>query len=334
MTESETHRALVQEALAGSGQVRFQTFLETCMPIADLRAVAKQFGLSPKGGYRIERAPAKVLAALVVETKSAEVYDELCKRLARAAATPAPAGDRDGGGEEAMRQIVKLHESAKGHLADQLEREREGSARLREREGALRRELESANEELARRRAALNELARAVDRPPQAVDAGDVQRRLHEQQREIEFLSQTELGMRHREAEHVSLIRLLEARVEELEELVPKGRRKKDTKVDAAPRLAEGFRLPRFLPSFYKALEDKTRRAAEQALQAALLFCTEGPKYPGLEVKPLEGQELWSLRASLKLRVYFRPTADGGVDFLDVVDREDQHTALRRWKER
>jgi hypothetical protein len=334
MTESETHRALVQEALAGSGQVRFQTLLETCMPIADLRAVAKQFGLSPKGGYRIERAPAKVLAALVVETKSAEVYDELCKRLARAASAPAPAGDRDGGGEEAMRQIVKLHESAKGQLADQLEREREGSARLREREGALRRELESANEELARRRAALNELARAVDRPAQVVDDADVQRRLHEQQREIEFLSQTELGMRHREAEHVSLIRLLEARVEELEELVPKGRRKKDTKVDAAPRLAEGFRLPRFLPSFYKALEDKTRRAAEQALQAALLFCTEGPKYPGLEVKPLEGQELWSLRASLKLRVYFRPTADGGVDFLDVVDREDQHTALRRWKER
>jgi hypothetical protein len=56
-------------------------------------------------------------------------------------------------------------------------------------------------------------------------------------------------------------------------------------------------------------------------MQAALLFCTEGPGYPGLEVKQLEGVDLWSLRA------------DGDVDFVALADREDQNTMLRRLKD-
>ena len=64
------------------------------------------------------------------------------------------------------------------------------------------------------------------------------------------------------------------------------------------------------------------------------LFCDEGPAYPGLEVKQIEGQDLWSLRASLKLRVYFRPRDDGDVEIIALADREDQKTALRRLKDR
>ncbi len=65
-----------------------------------------------------------------------------------------------------------------------------------------------------------------------------------------------------------------------------------------------------------------------------LVFCTEGHAYPGLEVKQLGGQDTWSLRASLGLRVYFRPLADGEIELLELGDREDQHTTLRRLKER
>ncbi|MCK5945323.1 MAG: hypothetical protein KAI24_25260, partial [Planctomycetes bacterium] len=88
------------------------------------------------------------------------------------------------------------------------------------------------------------------------------------------------------------------------------------------------------LPSFYKSLEGKERRSVERALHAILLFCTEGHGYPGLEVKPMGGQDTWSLRASLGLRVYFRPRPDGDIDVLELGDREDQNTTLRRLKER
>ena len=128
-------------------------------------------------------------------------------------------------------------------------------------------------------------------------------------------------------------MRELEARVEELEPLVPKGRRKKKRR--PPPPQPDAFRLPHFTAAFYKTLEGKDRRSVEKAVQAVLLFCTEGPSYPGLEVKQLEGgTPLWSLRASLKLRVFFTVRTDGDVDVLALADREDQHTALRRWKDR
>ena len=92
--------------------------------------------------------------------------------------------------------------------------------------------------------------------------------------------------------------------------------------------------VPYFLPSFYKSLDGKDRRAVERAVQAILLFCTEGHSYPGLEVKQLGGQDTWSLRASLDLRVYFRPLPDGDVEVLELADREDQRTTLRRLKEK
>ena len=76
--------------------------------------------------------------------------------------------------------------------------------------------------------------------------------------------------------------------------------------------------------------------AAEQAVadQAVLLFCTEGHAYPGLEVKKMGGQDTWSLRASLGLRVYFKDRDDGDIDVLELADREEQHTTLRGLKDR
>ncbi len=75
-------------------------------------------------------------------------------------------------------------------------------------------------------------------------------------------------------------------------------------------------------------------RSVCRAWQALLLFCTEGHGYPGLEVKQIKGQDTWSMRASLGLRIYFRQRDDGDIDVLELGDREDQHTTLRRLKER
>jgi hypothetical protein len=40
------------------------------------------------------------------------------------------------------------------------------------------------------------------------------------------------------------------------------------------------------------------------------------------------------MRASLGLRVYFVRREDGDIDVVEIADREDQHTTLRRIKER
>ena len=120
----------------------------------------------------------------------------------------------------------------------------------------------------------------------------------------------------------------------ELESLIPASRRRK--KKPMLPELEADRRIlvPHFLPSFYKSLEGKERRSVERAIQAILLFCTEGHAYPGLEVKQLGGQDTWSLRASLGLRVYFRPLTDGDIEVIELGDREDQNTTLRRLKDK
>jgi hypothetical protein len=64
------------------------------------------------------------------------------------------------------------------------------------------------------------------------------------------------------------------------------------------------------------------------------MFCTEGYAYPGLEVKQLGGQDMWSMRASLGLRIYFRPIGERDIEVLELGDREDQNTTLRRLKEK
>ena len=115
---------------------------------------------------------------------------------------------------------------------------------------------------------------------------------------------------------------------------MPKNHRRKRRPMPPEPEPERRFVLPRFLPSFYKSLEGKDRRAAARAIEAVLLFCTEGPGDPGLEVKQMGGQDTWSLRASLGLRVYFQKLGAGEIEVQELADREEQNTTLRRRKER
>ena len=320
-----TLRKLAERVLADDGQLPLALLLEHLVPVARMRDLARRHGLSPKGGFRIERAPARVLAPLLAEQRDGERLDGVLSLL-----LPAPSGPEAAAEAQAL---LALREAEVQRLRDELERARDGAARGREREVACERRFEHAQQELVRLRRALDERSRSSAPPPApGRDDKELLRRLHELESEREGFVATDEALRRRLAHTQSRVRELEEELAELNALVPPGRRRRRP----APEPVEErrFRLPRFTPSFYKSLEGKDRRSIERAVQAVFLFCTEGHAYPGLEVKQLGGQDTWSLRASLGLRVYFRPLPDGDVELLELGDREDQNTTLRRLKER
>lgn len=332
MTEPLPSR-LVEEALRGGGRVRLATLLAALMPIAELRELTRRLGVPIKGGYRIERAPAHVVAPLLAESSDPEVLDAVCEALVahlrRDGREPPPA---DTGDRRKLERVLELKDQQIGRLKADLERARDAAARQRSREAELTQRLLHEQEVAARLRAEIRTLRIAMeDRPGPAND--DRAQRVHDLERELAAYAESEEAWRRREASQAAEIRRLATEVEDLAARVPKGKRKKAPPTPPPP-MPDVFRLPHLTPQFYKSLEGKDRRSIERAVHAVLLFCAEGPTYPGLEVKQLEGMAVWSLRASLKLRVYFEVRDDGDIDVLALVDREDQHTALRRLKER
>jgi hypothetical protein len=318
--------------------------LETLVPVRRLRDLARRLGLSPKGGFRLEKAPARVLAPALAELREPDALDEVLQALGNAvrgddesepegapAVAPA-AGDATVAPAESAVERLKHQELAR--LRAELERAREGALRASERESELRQRLQAAEEQ--QRRAAAE--AERLRQPRTAPGAGgepdrDLQRRVHHLEQEVSAREDADAALRRQLAADRSRMHELEEEVAELEQLLPKGRRRKKTP-EPPPAPDRRFRLPYFAPSFYRSLDGKDRKSVERAVEAVLLFCTEGHAYPGLEVKQLGGQDTWSLRAALGLRVYFRQRDDGDVEILELADREEQNTTLRRLKER
>ncbi|MBM4060324.1 MAG: hypothetical protein FJ265_04380 [Planctomycetes bacterium] len=336
MSEPLPLRRLAERVLAKGGDLPLALLLEHLVPVRALRGLARRLGLTPKGGFRIDRAPGRVLAPLLAELRDGEQLDQVLALLRPVEPTlpPAAAGESEGppGAEADSTALLALREAELVRLRDELERARAGAARARERESELARRLQQAERE-----AAVSRQRAAAEQPPAArparADAGrDLQLRIRELENELEGFRQADEALRRQLAHNQSRLRALEEDHAELEALLPKGRRRRSP--PPAPAEDRRFRLPHFLPSFYKSLAGKDRRSVERTLQAILLFCTEGHAYPGLEVKQLGGQDTWSLRASLGLRVYFRQREDGDVDLLEVADREEQNTTLRRLKDK
>ncbi len=332
---SEPRRSLhklAERVLGKGGDVPLAMLLEHLAPVDQLRALARKLGLTPKGGFRIERAPAHVLAPLLAEQRDAEHVEEILQLLVP---RPAPSSATATATPDAELQArLALREGELARLREELERARQGATRAGERADEQQRRAEQAEAEGTQLRAELQREAKRRDHAAPAVGASD--RDLAQRARDLEDerngLLAADEALRRQLAHNQSQLRRMTDHVAELESLVPKGRRRKAPPPEPADE--RRFRLPRFLPSFYKSLEGKDRRSVERAIQALLLFCTEGHAYPGLEVKQLGGQDTWSLRASLGLRVYFRPLADGDIEVLELGDREDQHTTLRRLKDR
>lgn len=324
---------LVEQTLASGGKVELADLVAACVPGRTLRELARRFDVVPKG-FRIDKAPLPLLAAELVGTQSPEVLDELIPALVRALGKerkPAAADTAPADADAATQQLLRLREQELAEARTEVESARQGQQRSREKEAQLSQKLQQAQEQLARQRAALEE-QRGRPAPTQAGQRPDLERRLHDLQGDLESRDATIDALRSNLALRTSQLRALETERDELLALVPKGKRKKEPPPEQ-PKLADQFRVPHFLPSFYKSLADKDRRSIERAMQAVLLFCTEGPSYPGLEVKQLGGfDELWSLRASLKLRVYFRLQGND-VEVIALSDREDQPTLLRRLRE-
>jgi|GEM_PF-4907400 len=337
-----TLKKLRERLLKSDGDVPLALLLEHLVPVGRLRALAIEFGVTPKGGFRIERAPAGVLAPKLAEERDAKRIDQLLRALMT---PPQPQSSESTSDSVASRQrdqelresrsLLKLRDQEVQRLRDELGRAREGLTRAQERERGLERELGAARDAVTRAHRALAE-ARAGT-PPAAAGSKDdkaLRHRLRELEGDRQALLMADESMRRQLAQDRSRTRELEDEVAELESLIPASRRRKKKPLPPAPPDERRFVVPYLQPSFYKSLESKERRSIERAWQALLMFCTEGHGYPGLEVKSIGGQDTWSLRASLGLRIYFRPRPDGDVDVLELGDREDQHTTLRRLKDK
>lgn len=347
-------RRLAEKVMAQGGSVPLAMILEACLPLHRLRELARRFALSPKG-FRIDKAPANVLAPLLAELKDAAQLDEVVAALADRTSPPAAQTSEDAADDTsgpakalALAKLASAHgerETARreaDRLGRDLERMRreldkaeEGRSRAMERESEQRRQVERLQAELGLLRAEVERLRhRTSGSEPPAADGEGLHRQVHDLRQELLGYAETDAALRRQLAVYQSRIRELEDSVKELEELVPRGRRKKRAPEPPPPEPDKRVLIPRFTDGFYRSLQDKERKSVERAMYAILLFCGQGYAYPGLEVKQLMGQDTWSLRASLGLRVYFRQLPDGVVEFLELGNREDQNTTLRRLKER
>ena len=332
-------RKLSERALKERGTLPLALLLEVAVPLPKLRELTHELGLSPKG-FRVEKAPANALAVALAECKEPKDLDRVIALLLT------PRVEKPVEREEADAPSVaeaaaataaaqKFHEQQTQHLQEELEKARAQGQKVSDRESKLRQSFEAQAEDLQQLRAEVGRLRqRGASTPsPASGDADrELARRVHDLELELDARTAADDALRRQLAFERSRIRELESEVDELEALLPKGRKRKAPPPPPEPE--KRVFVPYFRPSFYKSLVGKDRKSIERAVQAVLLFCTEGHAYPGLEVKQLGGQDTWSMRASLGLRVYFVRREDGDIDVVELADREDQHTTLRRIKER
>ncbi|MCA8957321.1 MAG: hypothetical protein KDC87_14700, partial [Planctomycetes bacterium] len=293
---------LREESLAHAGSVPLAALIEWFVPVKELRAAAQSHGLSPKG-FRADRAPAKALIPLLIDPETPEVLEEVCDLLAGhmtpGSGDPAPAAAEP---VADLQPMLKLREGELKEARQRLEKCRSASDALRRRSDTLAQARERDQENIARLQAELDTLRREVVRLREARPGADrdLSTRVQALERELDEQSQIEQQHRIKAAEQAALLRARDERIVELLELVPKGRRQKPRGDPPAP--PAGLIVPHFTTSFLKSLASKDRRAVEHAYRAVFLYCTEGPRYPGLQVKSLEPSNVWSLRASRRLR--------------------------------
>lgn len=330
---------LREEALGAGGKVSLSTLIESLVPVAELRQLAREHGLSPKGGFRLEKAPARVLAPLLSEPDAPKVVEEVCALLAThmthgIAGESRRAAENAGDSVPDLAPVLKLKGQDLAQARVELEKSRGVAQVLRDRVDELTRQVDQDGQQLTRLNKEIEILREQVDQfeRAQPVAHRDQSNRIQSLEKELEEQNQIELQQRIRIAEQAATLRDREERLAELEELVPKGRRRKAKK--EPPPLPERFIVPHFSAGFLKSLAGKDRRAVEHGYRAVFLYCTEGSRHPGLKAKSLDPTAVWSLRASRKLRVYFRPRADGDIDVLELLDRQEQETALRRYREK
>ena len=316
-------RRLVEHVLKSGAELPLAMLLEQLVAVKQLRALARKFDLSPKG-FRVDKAPARVLAGQLAELRDGERLDEVLGLLKPVA--PSRSGsEADVARAGELEAMLVLRDSELRAAREEVERARENLSRARDRESGLQRRVELLEQESAmlRREAVEAGKPRAAPVADRSQVVRELERRVRQLEDEREGFVAADEALRRQLAHNRSQLRELEATNAELEELIPKSRRRKKKPLPPLPEAERRVVVPYFEPSFYKSLDGKDRKAVERAVQAVFLFCTEGHSYPGLEVKSIGGQDVWSLRASLGLRVYFKPRSDGDVDVLSATYGDD-----------
>ena len=103
-----TLKALSERVLEADGALPLELLLLHLAPVDQLRKIAKKLGLSPKGGFRIERAPAKVLAPLLAEQREAKRLEDVVSLLLPKPPEPPPEAQQQQADAEAVTEARAL----------------------------------------------------------------------------------------------------------------------------------------------------------------------------------------------------------------------------------
>ena len=122
-------KKLRERALARDGDLPLGLLLEHVVPVERLRELATEFGVTPKGGFRIERAPARILAPKLAEERDPERLDRVLSALLEPP-TPVDPPDRAGSAEagnaaQEARALLALRDQEVKQLREELELEQE-----------------------------------------------------------------------------------------------------------------------------------------------------------------------------------------------------------------
>ncbi|MBL8751978.1 MAG: hypothetical protein JNK15_01650, partial [Planctomycetes bacterium] len=194
-------KKLAERVLGKGADLPLALLLELLAPVRQMRELAAEFGLSPKGGFRLEKAPAHVLAPMLAELRDGKQLDRVLRLLLPPARAPGKAATEHEP-DPALAEATALAELRGADLArarDELERARETAARARERESDLLRRLELAEQETAmvRRAAAPRPSAAAPGKATTGLgDDKELQVRVHELESEREGLLDTHEALR------------------------------------------------------------------------------------------------------------------------------------------
>ena len=326
---------LIQAVLAGRGAVPATLLLRFLLAEAALRELCGRFDLKPKGGFRVEKAPLHLLLPVLEKAllERDEVRQAVATALTAAAAPPPVPADKAPAGDAQRDRLLELKDQEIRRLRDEADKAREVAARRGERTEHLQRRIDELQDEAAQIRAEREMLRRELDRAGKAGDPepGSADKEMVALLRRVEQLEALNEELRRSLALEATNIATLQAETEDLRSRVPDWRKKQPAPPppDLPPIDTASFPIPVFSSEFYRSLAGRDRRVAQAAFQAVFLLVSRGPGYPGLETKRLEGtSSLWSIRATIKHRVYFE-FGEGEIRVLRLEDRREQDRFLR-----
>ncbi len=325
------------------------TLLAVLLDLPTLRRIAIAKGIGAKG-FRVEKASAQRLAPLLV--KEAAKHEGLRGELAAALAQLQVGSQTQE--QESVKSVLavdpvqvkalelrlgkaekkSLREAASARKArESLQKSLEDLEALARSEADLRRQLSQLSRDCEELRARVQE-SREPAAERQEKRAAQAHRERVRLEERVEDLEQLDRAHRLDEADFLSRIRELESLVQELDALLPRGKKeriKQFRKSQVERKDTPGLVLL-YSREFLDALERITESDQHRIHVTLAQVVLGGLDQHGLRVKSLKGGgELLSLRSGLHYRVYFTRSGDR-LYLHHVGTREEQDTFLKKWR--